>query len=95
MKGFCPVGGKTAAGQALLRANYSVLCRGQASARLEAALAHLLCSLMASTLAAALYGGYVSVWTSLHVNSALAVAALVGQWTLPPHVNRRQPAVRD
>jgi MFS family permease len=76
--------------QGIMRAQYFSMWE-HAPSNVDAAFSHMLCILMSGTLAAALYGGFVDPWISIHTNSLLALLALICQYFLPLHVNRLLP----
>jgi MFS family permease len=75
-------------GQALLRANYQAMFPNDAS-RLSDAMANLLMILMFGTLFATLSGVATHPWVSVIINTVFAFMALIGQYCLPKHVNRK------
>ena len=75
-------------GQALLRANYQAMFPNDSN-RLNDAMANLLMILMFGTLFATLSGAVTHPWVSIIVNTVFAIMALIGQFFLPKHVNRK------
>lgn len=73
--------------QAIMRAQYHAIWESDLQ-KLESAMPNMLAVLMSGTLAAVLYGGFVSTWFSLTLNSVLAAVALICQYFLPKHINR-------
>ena len=75
-------------GQALLRANYQAMYPTDPRT-LSDAMAHLLMILMMGTLLATLIGAATHPWVSIIINTVLAFVALICQFLLPKHVNRK------
>ena len=73
--------------QAIMRAQYHKIWEHDVE-KLEAAMPNMLSVLMAGTLTAVLYGGYVHYWVAIGINSCLAIIALICQYFLPSFVNR-------
>ena len=75
-------------GQALLRANYQAMYPTD-SKKLSDSMAHLLMVLMFGTFTATLIGAVTHPWVSIILNTVIAFLALIGQFLLPKHVNRK------
>ena len=75
-------------GQALLRANYQAMYPTDPN-KLSDSMAHLLMVLMFGTFTATLIGAVTHPWVSIILNTVLAFLALIGQFLLPKHVNRK------